>query len=674
MYYLKKRQIEIIEYLLHKKEYVSVGEIAEDFNVSSRTIHYDLEIIADWLKENKVVLEKTPSKGVMIKSVKDRNMLIEELKFLSVENRVLSDKERIRYIVLAFFNQQNPLNIDTLKNELMVSRNTVIKALKDVKIYLEEYNLILEKISGKGLKIVGKEKDIRDMMVDIFAETLSIKSLILYIENENFNENFKKIFGNYNKVFEIKDLNKVFKILSDVQDKYHLNLTDAMFLKMALYLIVSVKRIALGDTYDKFPYRVTEEQNYEVAQYIADSILIYYETQMSKNEVVGIIGQLSELKSYNYLKDLEDMNVSLKVDNETIIYTRHIIKYFETEMDIKLTQDNILYNGLALHIQKLIKRIKRNKQLKEGYTKDVKEKFPFEFQIAKESVALMEENFGCEIIEDEISFIVFYIRATYERLYTKEYSARALLICTEGVGVLSYITVRLKKEFPELDFIGTCSIYDYQRYKSQVDFVIATEVYQLSDIDVVHITPFLKLGELVEIRKVLRRLNKFKQISKYSHSKRLGEEKVIMLKDLIDESSVKLQVEAKDWKDSITKAGSILLDKGCIKQEYIDNMIDAVDNLGPYIVIMPGIAFAHARPDTSVKKTCMSIITLKEPVEFGSELNDPVSIVFAFGAESGGAHMEALQDIAKFLSVDENIEFCKTCKDKEVFLNKLLMY
>ena len=145
-----------------------------------------------------------------------------------------------------------------------------------------------------------------------------------------------------------------------------------------------------------------------------------------------------------------------------------------------------------------------------------------------------------------------------------------------------------------------------------------------------------------------------------------------MLEHLLSVDMIELGVEAEDWEDAIQKASAPLLAFDKITPVYVDNMIQAVKELGPYIAVMPGIAFAHARPDESVLETCMSMITLKEPVNFGSKQNDPIGIVFAFGAKNGDDHLKALQDLARFLMSDENIKFLKEESSKEKIIDKLL--
>ena len=69
-------------------------------------------------------------------------------------------------------------------------------------------------------------------------------------------------------------------------------------------------------------------------------------------------------------------------------------------------------------------------------------------------------------------------------------------------------------------------------------------------------------------------------------------------------------------------------------------MQDSFAELGPYMVIAEGIALAHARPSEAVISTGLSVVTLKSPVEFGSERFDPVSIVFGLAAVDHDGHID----------------------------------
>lgn len=144
------------------------------------------------------------------------------------------------------------------------------------------------------------------------------------------------------------------------------------------------------------------------------------------------------------------------------------------------------------------------------------------------------------------------------------------------------------------------------------------------------------------------------------------------MQDLIKLENIQTNVYASNWKDAIRKAGDLLLKNGSIKEEYIDNMIASVEKLGPYIVLMPGFALGHSEPCPEVIKTDLSLITLTEPVNFGS-INDPVKIVMCLACTDKESHMSKIQAIAMKLMVDNAVEDminCKTSEELFAFINK----
>ncbi|WP_243887985.1 PTS sugar transporter subunit IIA, partial [Dermatophilus congolensis] len=122
------------------------------------------------------------------------------------------------------------------------------------------------------------------------------------------------------------------------------------------------------------------------------------------------------------------------------------------------------------------------------------------------------------------------------------------------------------------------------------------------------------------------------------------------LKELLPIEAVNVNITAPDWRCAISEAGALLNATGTADPAYTDAMIATVDTHGPYIVIAPGFAFAHARPDSSVHHTGMSAIRLTHPVEFGNPDNDPVTLIVALAATDSDAHQQALAELAGLLS------------------------
>jgi PTS system ascorbate-specific IIA component len=122
------------------------------------------------------------------------------------------------------------------------------------------------------------------------------------------------------------------------------------------------------------------------------------------------------------------------------------------------------------------------------------------------------------------------------------------------------------------------------------------------------------------------------------------------LTSLIPGDGIRLGVAATDWRDAIRQVGEVLVADGAVDPAYPAEMIAAVEELGPYIVIAPGIALAHARPSPAVHRAAIAIVVLATPVAFGHARHDPVRIVIGLAAPDDTSHLEGLATLATFLA------------------------
>lgn len=112
--------------------------------------------------------------------------------------------------------------------------------------------------------------------------------------------------------------------------------------------------------------------------------------------------------------------------------------------------------------------------------------------------------------------------------------------------------------------------------------------------------------------------------------------------------SIAVGVAAADWREAVAAAADLLVASGRVEPSYGAACIEAVERLGPYIVIAPGIALAHAKPTTAMTHSPgLSLAVLAEPVEFGNRANDPVRLVFALAATDHDSHIELMSAFAE---------------------------
>ena len=131
---------------------------------------------------------------------------------------------------------------------------------------------------------------------------------------------------------------------------------------------------------------------------------------------------------------------------------------------------------------------------------------------------------------------------------------------------------------------------------------------------------------------------------------------VSLLQDLLSEDNVSFHYPAETWEAVIRHGGQLMVDAGFTEPTYTEAMIDVVRDMGPYIVLAPGLAMPHARPEMGAKQVGTALVTLEKPIDFGSPENDPVSVAVFLCAPNKDEHIQLLTDIATLFEDEEFLD------------------
>lgn len=134
---------------------------------------------------------------------------------------------------------------------------------------------------------------------------------------------------------------------------------------------------------------------------------------------------------------------------------------------------------------------------------------------------------------------------------------------------------------------------------------------------------------------------------------------------LLPIEAIATKVAAADWREAVTASGDLLVSTGSTTPQYTQQMIAALERLGPYIVVAPGFALAHAQASDDVLRTGMSFVQLAEPVAFGHKKNDPVRIVVGLASKDHSAHMAALKELSQFMVSRDKVDELATAGSTE---------
>ncbi|ALS30206.1 PTS sugar transporter subunit IIA [Paenibacillus cisolokensis] len=141
----------------------------------------------------------------------------------------------------------------------------------------------------------------------------------------------------------------------------------------------------------------------------------------------------------------------------------------------------------------------------------------------------------------------------------------------------------------------------------------------------------------------------------------------------LEQDLISLDAEAKDAEEAIRLAGRLLVNGGTADNRYVEAMVAAYREKGPYFVLAPHIALPHAKAEDGVNEASVSFVRLRRPVPFGHAHNDPVELVFALGSSSSADHIALLRKLTTLLNDPANVQAMKeaaTAGDIEALLAK----
>ena len=123
-----------------------------------------------------------------------------------------------------------------------------------------------------------------------------------------------------------------------------------------------------------------------------------------------------------------------------------------------------------------------------------------------------------------------------------------------------------------------------------------------------------------------------------------------MIANLFAAEAIELRHEVSSFSEAVEGSASLLVAAGHAQPTYVDEVLANLRRLGPYFVVAPGIAIAHAAPSQSVLSPGLSLLKLERPVVSGAEENDPVTLVFSLCTPTPDQHIELLSEFARVMT------------------------
>ncbi|WP_312212469.1 PTS ascorbate transporter subunit IIA [Pseudescherichia sp.] len=139
---------------------------------------------------------------------------------------------------------------------------------------------------------------------------------------------------------------------------------------------------------------------------------------------------------------------------------------------------------------------------------------------------------------------------------------------------------------------------------------------------------------------------------------------------LAQNHTIRLQAEAGSWQEAVKIGVDLLVDADVVEPRYYQAILDGVEKFGPYFVLAPGLAMPHGRPEEGVKKTGFALVTLKTPLAFNHDDNDPVDILITLAAVDAHTHQEVgIMQIVNLFEDEANFDRLRACRSEQEVLD-----
>ncbi|WP_051624245.1 BglG family transcription antiterminator [Clostridium akagii] len=701
---INERCAKILYHIINEQEPIKLIELSEMFKVSMRTIRYDIEKIDEFLLSNDLTpIGKNSNLGISYMVNKEH---IKKLKVLICNKKfneyILNSDERVSYILLSMFESNEYVVIDTLAESIKVSRSTIINDLKKVRKWLKDHKLKMQAIPSKGIKIIGNEKYYRSAILYLLFESLKFIGTDSISKTETINP--KMLNEKFNNIFDDLDIEVIKETVGIAEKQLNKYLLDESYSSLVLHIALAIKRIQFGKDIhmSSNELKILKVSNeFSVASVMVKTLEEKFNINFPIDEVGYITLHLLSGKENSKKSEIhKDVNW---VQIEAL--SSKIIENVGKQMGVDFGDNDEIYEGLLKHLIPTIYRLKNNLPLYNPMLNEIKEQYSLMFDKVRSSIEPLEKFIGQKIPDEELGYITLHFGAAYERKKNKHKAVyNVILICSTGVGTSKLLESRLNSEFHNFRIIENVSSHQVKFMNlEKIDLILSTIPLEYFYKPILIVSPMLPDKDIEKINKFCRENSPIKGGESYKHIGLLNEiisivedncsiickEKLInelskciknagqldtkeviqpMLSELLTKDTIRANVYAADWKEAVRQGGALLVDNGCIEPRFIDAMIETVIEMGPYIVIVPGIALPHARPSEGVIKLGMSLIKLSVPVNFGSEDNDPVSVVICLGAIDNYSHSKALSTLVDLFNDEEKVEMLKNANSVEEIL------
>lgn len=478
----KKRWKDILD-RLSETDAITSEALAQQLNLSSRTIRNELKEMKSVLEQAGAHLVSRTSTGYLLE-IEDRKRYAKFLASLNAQGEIPeTSKERVQYLLETLLaNGDQYVKLEDLQDQIYISRSSLTSDLKEVRRLLEEYNLKLITRPGYGIRVEGREFDLR---LCIAASTIG------RIEKQNCQEQ--------------ESLRKIAECIQEGLRDTDLHISDVSYQNLIVHIYIALKRIAEGC------YVPLESQQLEMIEKEAEfndakKIVSILESSFAMKIPETEIGYIAIHLASKRIIEAPDVQDNVVIDQRINDIVTHMLDEIETSYNLHFHEDLELRMVLAMHLIPFDVRMQYDMNLKNPLLKEIKTRYTLAYMIAVSACEVLKDHYHKQIQDDEIGYFALHFNLALERRKHQGKPKNIVIVCSTGRGSAQMLVWRMRDEFGRyLDRIETCDVLQIGHFDfTDIDYVITTVPISVSiPRPILHIQLFLEEHDLKAIRSLL---------------------------------------------------------------------------------------------------------------------------------------------------------------------------
>lgn len=497
---------------LSEDTYATSERLAEQLNLGMRTVRKRIKELDGLLEKHGACIEAKPRYGYRL-TVQERaayDAFIRQAMRQDIPEQIpCTGEERLRYLLAYLLNHEEYVKSEDLLEFLYISKGTLSGDLKQVEQIVGQFGLRLERRPNYGIRVTGREFDVRRCMGELFIHNGILREL-----------------DRLGEMRQATELSALAKITLECSKIHGIRFSEGVLEKFIHDIYIQMRRIRSGHLIDipMDDLKGLGKADWAFVTDIEERIATLYGMDVPQEEKRYIALHLAGKRMVGS-ESQNEMNFVIREDIDGLAVQMLETIYEQTRLDFRRNFD--LRMSLNQHLVPLDIRIRYDIPLTNPMMDDIKKKYMAGYAIAVQASAVLKEYYKKDISEDETGYLALIFALALEQNDGRSSvnKSNILVVCNSGKGISRLLMYRFKQVFEEyIREIYVSSLFDLKKFDfSTVDYVFTTVPIEMNiSVPIQEVGLFLEEDDIEAVRRVLESGNRAFLYKLYQRNHFLG--------------------------------------------------------------------------------------------------------------------------------------------------------